>query len=335
MPRWRGSKRNPERVDATRRRNEMQTTLPTITATPTPPAATRIGLLAGWGRYPFIVAESLRRQGAKTYCMGVKGHADPALAEVCDEFEWMGLGKLNRAVRFFEQHGIRRATMAGKIHKLRMFEPWFWIKHCPDWPTTRRFFKHFVLNRHDRRDDTLLLAVVEEFAANGIELVPATDFAPELLVKRGQLTHRGPTAAQSNDIEFGWQLAKELGRLDVGQSVAVKGGTALAVEAIEGTDQCIRRAGELCRSGGFTVVKVAKPQQDMRFDVPTIGLGTLKTMVEAGATCLAVEDGRTIIVDRDETIRFANEHKLAIVAIDPARVALKTPLETPCESRER
>ncbi|HVC94671.1 MAG TPA: UDP-2,3-diacylglucosamine diphosphatase LpxI [Pirellulales bacterium] len=307
----------------------------TIRATTSAPAATRIGLLAGWGRYPFVVAESLRRQGAETYCMGVKGHADPALAAVCDEFEWMGLGRLNRAVRFFKRHGIRRAAMAGKIHKIRLFEPWFWIKHCPDWQTTRRFFKHFVLNRRDRRDDTLLLAVVEEFAVNGIELVPATDFAPEVLVKRGQLTRRGPTAAQSNDIEFGWRLAKELGRLDVGQSVAVMGGTALAVEAIEGTDQCIRRAGELCRSGGFTVVKVAKPQQDMRFDVPTIGLGTLETMVEAGATCLAVEDGRTIIVDREETIRFANEHKLAIVAVDPARAALETPPETPCESRER
>jgi UDP-2,3-diacylglucosamine hydrolase len=320
----------------------MQSTVPTIRATtsaPPPggiaPAATRIGLLAGWGRYPFVVAEALRCQGAKTYCLGVKGHADPALAAICDEFEWVGMGRLNGAVRFFKQHGIRRATMAGKIHKLRLFEPWFWIKHWPDWPTTRRFFKHFVLNRRDRRDDTLLLAVVELFAVNGIDLVPATDFAPELLVKRGQLTQRGPTAAQSNDIEFGWQLAKELGRLDVGQSVAVKGGTALAVEAIEGTDQCIRRAGELCRAGGFTVVKVAKPQQDMRFDVPTIGLGTLETMVAAGATCLAVEEGRTIIVDRDETIRFANEHKLAIVAIDPARVAEKTPPETPCESRER
>ncbi|HUY35036.1 MAG TPA: UDP-2,3-diacylglucosamine diphosphatase LpxI [Pirellulales bacterium] len=279
-------------------------------------APTRIGLVAGWGRYPFVVAEALRRQGGQTYCMGVKGHADPALAAVCDEFEWMGLGKLNRAIRFFKRHGVRRATMAGKIHKLRLFESWFWIKHFPDWPTARRFFKHFVLNRRDRRDDTLLLAVVEAFAVNGIEMVPATDFAPELLVRRGPLTRRGPSAAQRDDIEFGWQLAKELGRLDVGQSVAVMGGTALAVEAIEGTDQCIRRAGQLCRAGGFTVVKVAKPRQDMRFDVPTIGLGTLETMVEAGAACLAVEAGRTIIVDSDEMIRFADEHKLAIVAIE-------------------
>jgi DUF1009 family protein len=300
-------------------------------ATCHPPSAPHIGLLAGWGRYPIVVAEALRRQGCRTYCMGVKGHADPALAGVCDEFKWFGLGKLGTAVRFFQRRGVRQATMAGKIHKFRLFEPWSWVRHFPDLRTTRRFCKHFLFNRGDRRDDTLLSAVVDEFADNGIEMVPATDFAPELLVRTGQLTKRGPTPAQRLDIEFGWRLAKELGRLDVGQSVAVKGSTALAVEAVEGTDGCIRRAGELCRSGGFTVVKVAKPQQDMRFDVPTIGLGTLESMVAAGAACLAVEAGRTIVVDQAEVVRFAERHKLAIVAL----AANETPLETPCESRER
>src|SRR5258707_10089453 len=153
------------------------------------------------------------------------------------------------------------------------------------------------------------------FASNGIEMAPATDFAPELLVKTGQLTHRGPTAKQCKDIEFGWRLAKELGRHDVGQSVAVKEGVALAVEAIEGTDGCIRRAGALCRAGGFTVVKVAKPQQDMRFDLPTIGNGTLESMIEAGAACLAVEAGRADVVHSPATIDIRNAHKLGTVAI--------------------
>jgi hypothetical protein len=135
-------------------------------------------------------------------------------------------------------------------------------------------------------------------------------------VKLACLTVRQPTAAERKDIEFGWRLAKEMGRLDVGQSVAVKDRAPLAIEAIEGTDACVSRAGTLCQAGGFTVVKVAKPEQDMRFDVPTIGLGTLKTMAEAGGKVLAIEAGRTIIIDQAEVVAFANQHKLVVVALD-------------------
>lgn len=276
----------------------------------------RIGLLAGWGRYPHAVADALRRQGYAVYCLGVRGHADPALAEVCDDFAWVGLARLARAVRYFRGHGVRTAIMAGKIHKHLLLRRGAWIRHLPDWRTLRRFARHFLLAARDNRDDTLLLAVTEEFASGGITMAPATQFAPELLVKLGQLTRRGPTAAERKDIEFGWRLAKEMGRLDVGQSVAVKARAALAVEAIEGTDGCIRRAGQLCRHSGFTVVKVAKPQQDMRFDVPTIGLDTVQTMVEAGAACLAIEAERTIVIDQQEVVRYADAHGLAIVALD-------------------
>jgi hypothetical protein len=185
----------------------------------------------------------------------------------------------------------------------------------PDWRSIRTFYPHFLAMHKDRRDDTLLGAIVEAFGADGITLGPATDYAPELLVKPGCLTDRRPSAAQETDIQFGWRLAKEMGRLDVGQSVAVKDRAALAVEAIEGTDACIQRAGTLCRAGGFTVVKVAKPQQDMRFDVPTIGLGTLDAMVAAGARVLAVEAGRTIMIDQAEVIAQANRHKLIVVAL--------------------
>ncbi|MHC4179732.1 MAG: LpxI family protein, partial [Planctomycetota bacterium] len=174
---------------------------------------------------------------------------------------------------------------------------------------------HFITRRKDCRDDTLLTAIVDEFGCEGIRFAPATDFAPELLAAEGQLTRRGPSAWQWKDIEFGWQIAKELGRLDIGQSVAVKDQAVLAVEAVEGTDQCIRRAGSLCTAGGFTVVKVAKPQQDMRFDVPTIGRGTLETMVESGGRVLAVEAERTIILDQAELIDFSNRNKLIIVTL--------------------
>jgi DUF1009 family protein len=174
----------------------------------------------------------------------------------------------------------------------------------------------FILGKKNRSDDTLLTVAVDEYARSGITMAPATDFAPQLLARPGQLTRRGPTAAEQRDIDFGWSLAKEIGRLDIGQSVAVKGRAPIAVEAIEGTDACIRRAGELCPQGGFTIVKVAKPQQDMRFDVPTIGTGTIQSLIAARASVLAIEAHKTIIVDEPEVIALANQHNLAIVALD-------------------
>ncbi len=275
-----------------------------------------VGLVAGWGRYPLVVADALRRQGYTIFGLGIKEHADPALAELCDEFRWVGMARLGQALRFFRRHKIRQITLAGKIHKVKLYSPGGWLKYWPDWQTVRAFWPHFVSRRHDQRDDTLLGVVVQAFAARGIDAVPATDFVPEVLVKLGQLTRRGPSAAQRQDIEFGWRLAKELGRLDIGQSVAVKDRTPLAVEAIEGTDECIRRAGSLCTAGGFTIVKVAKPQQDMRFDVPTIGRGTLEAMAAAGARLLAVEAGKTIFVDQPQCLELAERHGIVVVALD-------------------
>ncbi len=287
---------------------------------PLKPAATgpKIGLIAGWGRYPLVVAQALRSQGFETYCLGIKDHADESIRGMVSDFDWVGLARLGRAIRYFRRHGVRQATMAGKVHKVELYQPWMWLKHTPDWGGLKAFYPHFVLAHKDRKDDTLLGVIVEAFRRSGVQFGPATDYAPELLVKFGCLTERRPTAAQQKDIQFGWRMAKELGRLDVGQSVAVKDRAALAVEAIEGTDQCIRRAGALCTAGGFTVVKVAKPQQDMRFDVPTIGQGTLESMVAAGAKVLAVEAGKTILIDEPQAIEFANRHHLVVVALDAA-----------------
>jgi DUF1009 family protein len=282
----------------------------------------RIGLVAGWGRFPVVVAQSLRDQGLEVHCIGLKGHADPALAAICDSFTWSGLARMGRHLRFFRRRGITRATLAGKVFKHKaLFGPWGWLSLVPDLTTIRLFFPMFILGHKDRSDDTLLTAVVERYAQAGITMSPATDFAPQLLVPAGQLTRRAPTAAQEQDIAFGWNLAKEMGRLDIGQSVAVKGRAVLAIEAVEGTDACIRRAGELCQQGGFTVVKVAKPQQDMRFDVPTIGLGTIESLVTAGASVLAIEAGKTIVVDQAEVIALADKHRLAIVSLkQPAQI---------------
>jgi UDP-2,3-diacylglucosamine hydrolase len=275
----------------------------------------RIGLIAGWGRYPLVIAQALQQQGYAVCCVGIRDHADPQLAEICEHYLCAGVGRMGAHVRFFRQLGVQQATMAGKIHKAQvLFQRWGWLHHFPDWVTLCGFMPHFVWGTKDRKDDTLLLSVVDIFAQRGIELAPATNFAPELLVKQGTLTGR-LSAAQTKDIAFGWQLAKEMGRLDVGQTVVVKGQAVIAVEAVEGTDACIRRAGELCPQGGFTVVKVAKPQQDMRFDVPTIGVGTLETVAKAGGRVLAVEAHKTILLDESDFVAAAKRLGITVVAL--------------------
>ncbi len=275
----------------------------------------RIGLLAGWGDYPVCIAEKLKRLNYDIYCLGLKGHADERLREICRGFRWIGAAKLGFAIRYFRRHEVQQATMAGKIPKSIFYQPLAFLKHIPDWKAIQTFGAHFLRNSKDRRDDSLLATLVNAFADHGIEFRPPTNYVPELIVDYGLLTRRKPTTRQLKDVEFGWKLAKEMGRLDVGQSVAIKGQAALAIEAIEGTDECIRRAGELCPAGEFTIVKVAKPQQDMRFDVPTIGRGTLETMAAAGARVLAVEAGKTIIVGEDQVVDFANRNKMVIIAL--------------------
>ncbi len=291
----------------------------TTTLTSAPPAApARIGLMAGWGRYPLLVVEALRRQGSEVYCLGVVGLADPKLAEICRDFQWSGLGRFGAAIRYFKRHAVTDVIMAGKIHKTLLFKPWFIVRNTPDLRTIRMFIPHFLTHNKDNKDDTLLGAIVNEFAREGMRFGRPTDYAAELLVSKGRLTRRGPSARQWKDIRFGWKLAKEMGRLDVGQSVAIKDQAALAIEAAEGTDECIRRAGLLCRAGGFSLVKVAKPQQDMRYDVPTVGMKTVENIASSGGSVLAIEAGRTILLDGPEVIDFADRHGLVIVAIDEA-----------------
>lgn len=283
----------------------------------------RVGLVAGWGRYPQMVAEALRRGGYEVYTVGVKGHADRSLRELSHGYHEVGVARLGSAISYLRRQGVQQATLAGKIHKVVFFRRLAWLNLIPDLTTFKAFYPHFISGRRNRNDDSLLLAVVDAFARGGVELGPATDFAPELLVNAGTLSKQQPSYKQQQDIAYGWQLAKEMGRLDVGQSVAVKGRAVLAIEAIEGTDKCIERAGELCPQGGFTVVKVAKPEQDMRFDVPTIGLGTLKTLVAAGGSVLAMEADKTILLDRPEVIEYANRHRLIIVSVDAHSLAGK------------
>lgn len=280
-----------------------------------------IGLVAGAGRFPVFFAEKAAQFGKRVVCVGLRGLADPVLQQSSYRFRWCSIAQIGRTIRFLRREGVRWFVMAGKVEKKQIIgSPWRILRLMPDLRTIRMWYRR----RRDNRDDSLLLTVIDEMERDGLKCASALDLCPELLAPPGVLTARKPTAAEWEDIEFGWELAKEMGRLDIGQSVMVREKAVLAVEAIEGTDEAIRRAGELCPRGGFTVVKVAKPNQDRRFDVPTVGPTTIRTIREAGAAVLAIEAGQTIILDAAETIGLANQWRIAIVA-RPSKNSLMNP----------
>jgi UDP-2,3-diacylglucosamine hydrolase len=285
-----------------------------------------IGLLAGSGRFPILFALAARQQGLPVACAGIKYEASEELRLLCDSFEWVGVAKLGRMIRAFKRTRARRIVMAGKVTKNVIYTPWRILQLCPDLRTLQWWYRR---TRADNRDDSLLLSIISEFERDGMTFASALDFCPELLVKEGILTRRAPSPSEQKDIEFGWTLAKEMGRLDVGQSVAVKELAALAVEAIEGTDRCIERAGQFCRSGGWSLVKVAKPQQDMRFDVPTIGVTTIENLHKAGAKVLAIEAGKTILLDEPDVVALANRYGISIVALESGARAHARLIEDP------
>ncbi len=279
-----------------------------------------LAIIAGWGNYPLAVAEALKKQNRRIVGIGIVDHADPRLAEYCEQFDWIGIGGIGKAIRLCKRWGVRQAIMAGKLHKVLYYQPQWWLKHRPDWKCLKTFYPQ-LLGLADRKDDTLLSALVKAFAAEGIAFQNVVDIAPNLLVPAGHVAGKPLTTKQQKDVEFGWQIAKALGGLDIGQSVCIKNQTVIAVEAIEGTDICIRRGGELCTSGGMTIVKVAKPSQDMRFDVPTVGLKTLETIAAAGGSVLAIEAGKTILLDQQEFAAVARRLNVSVVARDDANLA--------------
>jgi DUF1009 family protein len=286
-----------------------------------PPGRPPIGLLAAWGKFPIAFAEKARAVGVPVVCVGLRGMAAPELADLTHRFYWARVAQLGKMIRCFRREGVRQVVMAGKVPKADfLHQPWKIISLWPDWRTLRFWF---FRRRRDNRDDNLLLAMIDEFARDDIHFESALKLCPELLVNAGVLTRRRPTSREDADVAFGWDLARKMGDLDVGQSVAVKELAVLAVEAIEGTDRMIARAGELCRAGGFTVVKVAKPNQDMRFDVPTVGTSTIETIHRAGGRVLAVEADKTIILEQGETIALADRYGISIVAWTEAEAQLR------------
>jgi len=265
----------------------------------------RIGLIAGVGRLPVEFARAARGMGVHVIGIGVLPEVDPELAQVAHTYEYINIAKLDRIFKAFKREKITEVTLLGKITKELIYAH----RELPD----LRVLK--ILSRlKNLSDDTLTLALVEDLAAEGIAVLDQTELLQPLMPPSGVLTKRKPTEAEMADMRFGLDMAKKIGGLDIGQTVVVKNRAIMAVEAIEGTDACIRRGGLLGR-GGVTVAKSAKPKQDMRFDVPSIGPDTIESMVEAGAMALVFEAKRTLVVDREVLVARANQQGLTIVAM--------------------
>jgi len=271
-----------------------------------------LGLIAGEGELPKLVARGARRAGRSVAVVALRGCADPALRELADSFYWRGIVQLGRWIRALKRAGCREVIMAGRVRKATMFAGprWLqWLQYLPDLTSIRVWY----FGVRDKRNETLLRAVADELERRGLTLVDSTQYCPEALVEEGVLTPSEPPAAVREDADFAWPLAKQIAALDIGQSVAVKEKEIIAVEAIEGTDKLIERAGELCPQGGWTLVKVAKPGQDMRFDVPTIGPQTIENLHAARARGLVVEAGKTLLLERQHTLELATRHRIALI----------------------
>lgn len=265
----------------------------------------KYGLIAGNGRFPFLVLEGARAAGVEMAVAAIKEETDARIESLARTVEWISVGHLGRLIKFFRREGVTHAIMAGQVKHVQIFK----LSALPDLRMAR------MLARLKRRNtDALIGAVADELAAEGITLIDSTTFLQPLLAREGVLTRRAPNKHELADIEYGLHVALELARLDLGQTIVVKNQAVVALEAMEGTDATIRRASELVRGRPLTVIKVAKPNQDMRFDVPVIGPQTIETLQACNVTAMSLTADKTLIFDREETLAAADRLKIAIIA---------------------
>ncbi len=265
----------------------------------------KIGIIAGNGDFPIEFARAAKQKGLTVVAAAHEGETVPELAEWCDAICWVKVGHLGKIIKFFKDQDVHDVLMAGGIKKTHFFSG-----SLPDLRGAAVLARMIT-----KKDDSILRAVAEELESEGITVRESTLYLDNLLAPAGVLTRRKPSKSEWKDIAFGWQMAKEIGRLDIGQTVVVKDLAVLAVEAIEGTDEAIRRGGRLCKEGAV-VVKICKPQQDLRFDLPATGLLTISAMQEVKAACLAIEAGKTIMIQKEALIARADAADIAIVALD-------------------
>jgi len=279
-----------------------------VNAAPSGPALP-LGLIAGNGRFPFLVAAAARRAGRRVVVVAIREEADPALQAEVDVFHWVGLGQLGRAIDVLRQGGAHEAVMAGQVKHRQIF-----ADVVPDLRLMALLARLAFKNT-----DSLIGAVAEALEREGIRLLSSIELLGDQVASAGSMTRRSPSRDARKDVAYGVHIARALGALDLGQTVVIKDRAAVALEAMEGTDEAIRRAGRLA-GAGCSVVKLAKPRQDLRFDVPVVGAGTLQSMLEAGANTLALEAGRTLLIDRTSFLAEADSAGIAVWGLGPAEL---------------
>jgi UDP-2,3-diacylglucosamine hydrolase len=270
-----------------------------------------LGLIAGQGRLPFLVAAGAKKAGLKVVCAGLGDNPDDGLANCVDVFITVPMARPGTWIKKLRAHGAGKTVMVGRVAKTNIYTPWRILRYLPDLLALKIWY--WQLRNKDKQNDTLLRTLADELARGKIYLEDSTMYCKEHLATEGVMTKTYPAASVSEDIEFGWEIVKKLGSLDIGQAIAVKEKEIIAVEAIEGTAKMIARAGALCPKGKWTLIKTAKPGQDMRFDVPCVGPDTIKDLAANGGRCLVVQKEKTIIIDKPQTIAIANKLGIAIV----------------------
>ena len=264
----------------------------------------KFGLIAGNGKFPFLVVEGAKKQGASLAVVAIKEETDKRIEEIAEKIVWVGIGQLGKMISFFKKEAVEKAIMAGQVKHVQIFSG-----ALPDLRMVKMLW-----NLPQRNTDALIGGIADEMLKENIELIDSTYFIQDQLAREGVLTRRKPDETERGNIEYGLRVANEIARLDLGQTIVVRAKACVAIEAMEGTDAVISRAGELAR-GKLTVIKVAKPNQDMRFDVPVVGVPTIQTMIESGANCLCLTAGKTLIFDKEELLELANRNNISIVAI--------------------
>jgi DUF1009 family protein len=278
-----------------------------------------LGIIAGQGQLPVLIARGMKRAGYRVCCVGLRGHFDPELPALCDSFQSAGVARMGRWIRLLKRQQVHQAVMVGTVSKARMHDPWKLLKHfanlIPDMRAVRLWYRQL---RHDRRNAVLLAAVADELARSGITLIDSTMHIPDHMATPGVMGNVTPSAQQQADIDFGWPLITQAVELDIGQSMAVRDRDVIAVEAVEGTDAMIARAGQLCKAKGWTLLKTAKREHDMRADVPVIGVKTIEHITACGGRCIALGVGSVILIDKPAVLAAADKAGVAVVGVKVA-----------------
>ncbi|MFC1761605.1 LpxI family protein [Planctomycetota bacterium] len=270
-----------------------------------------LGLIAGSGRLPYMVAEGAHKAGLRVICVGLVGNAEPGLATVADQYYTVSLARIGSWIRKLRHHGVSSTIMVGRVSKAKLHSPRLIMRYLPDWRALRIYY--WRLRSKGIQTDLFLSALADELDSGGIHLENSTMYCQDHLADQGMMTQCPLSGFVQADIEYGWDIAKKLGEFDIGQAVIVREKEIVAVEAIEGTAEMIKRAGKYCRAGNWTLIKTAKPNQDMRFDVPCVGPDTIQGVADNGGKCIVIEAGKTILIDKPDTLTLANKLGIAII----------------------